>query len=127
MGIPQDLAFRLFGYSFGAWFTVANSESVHSIKLRRWDPKPGFHPFVLVADYDGGPTATVRPRSASRERGIEHLAHPVDHSTTCRIDKEGWIVPVLWSLRSESIGSDSYSCQEPYNEIVEKLKMGADR
>lgn len=125
MGIPEDLAFRLFGHSFGTWFWVANSQSVHPQKLIRWNPDPGTHPFVLVADYDGGPTATVRARSKTSRRGIPHDPHPPDCSPTCKITEVGRIVPLLWSLGPEAICADNYSCVEPYGEILKKLRTGA--
>lgn len=123
--LPPDFAFRLFGYSFGAWFWVDNDKSVDTAKLIHWSAEPGSHPFVLVADYDGGPTATVRPRSRSNKTGILHAAHPAAHVSTCKIEKEGWILPMLWSLPPEAICADYYSCQEPYEEIAEKLRKGA--
>lgn len=126
MGVlPRDLAFRLFGYSFGTWFWVVNSQSVDAAKLIRWSAEPGSHPFVLVADYDGGPSATVRPRSRSNKTGILHAAHPAAHSITCKIESEGWVLPMLWSLRPEAICAENYSCQEAYEQIVEKLRKGA--
>jgi hypothetical protein len=125
MPIAKDLAFRLFGHSFGTWFWVANSQSVHPVKLIRWNPAQGTHPFVLVADYDGGPAATVRPRSKSSKNGIKHHAHPPDCSPSCKIRDEGRIVPLLWSLGPGAICAENYSCQEPYEEILEKLRNGA--
>jgi len=127
MGIPKDLAFRLFGYSFGSWFWVSNDQSVDAAKLIHWSAESGSHPFVLVAEYDGGPVATVRPRSTSNKTGILHAAHPAAHVSTCKIEREGWILPMLWSLGPEAICADNYSCQEPYEEIAEKLKKGTAR
>lgn len=125
MGIPEDLAFRLFGHAFGTWFWVANSQSVHPGKLIRWNPGQGTHPFVLVAEYDGGPTATVRARSKSSRQGIQHSAHPSGHSPSCKIREEGRIVAPLWSLGPAALCTENYSCQEPYEEIVAKLRNGA--
>jgi hypothetical protein len=125
MDIAKDLAFRLFGHSLGTWFWVANSQSLHPGKRIRWNPGQGTHPFVLVTDYDGGPAATVRARSRSSDQGIPHAAHPRDHSLSCKIKDEGRIVPPLWSLGPDAICAENYSCQEPYEEILEKLRNGA--
>src|SRR5436853_3622109 len=114
MGSLEDLAFQLYGRSFGTWFWIANKQSVHPTKLIRWNPDPGSHPFVLIADYDGGPAATVRPRSKSSSRGIRHDAHPDDCSSDCKIREDGRIVPVLWSLGPHAICPENYSCVEPY-------------
>jgi hypothetical protein len=118
--IPSDLAFRLFGYSQGGWFWVANEQS-------SWGKEAGFHPFVLIADYDGGPSAVVRPRSTTNTFGIQHAAHPVDHSITCKIRKDGWVLTMLWSLRRDLISADSYSCNEPDEGLLLKLRDGAAR
>src|SRR5262249_3806180 len=107
--------------SLRTYLSVPNSQSVHPAKLTRWDPRPGTHPFVLVADYDGGPAATVRPRSASSMEGIRHDAHPSSWSPTCKIDRKGRIVPPLWSLAPDALCPDNYSCVEPYDEILAKL------
>ena len=120
MGFPRDLTFRLFGFSIGAWFWVSNEQS-------SWGKTPGSHPFVLVGDYDGGPTATVRPRSTTNKDGIPHQAHPPDCALSCRIRHDGWVLPMLWSLRRDLITADSYSCNEPYVELLDKLRDGAAR
>lgn len=124
MGL-EELAFRIFGRSFGTWFWVPNSQAVNPAKLLRWDEREGTHPFVLVADYDGGPAAAVRPRSLSSPSGIAHDGHPPGHALSCKIDKKGRIVPVLWSLGPDAICAANYSCTEPYEEILQKLRDGA--
>ncbi len=121
----REVAFRLFGYEMGAWFWIANSQSVNSRTGLRWDQKPGSHPFVLIAPYDGGPTAVTRPRSAHGRRGIHHQAHPPDCSKSCKIRQEGWIQHVLWTLSGQVICLDNHSCNEPYEEILRKLRSGA--
>jgi hypothetical protein len=122
MGILPDLAFRLFGHSGGTWFWVPNDQSAHSITERRWSDEPGRHPFVLVADYAGGPGVTVRPRSTTNDRGVEHFAHPADHEQTCKIGRKGWVLRVLWSLQTDAVCAENYSCVEPYEEILEALR-----
>ena len=122
MGTFDDLAFRLFGHSAGSWFWVPNSESCHSVIERAWSNEPGHHPFVLVADYDGGPGVTVRPRSTTNDRGVEHSAHPFDHERTCKIDRPGWVLRVLWSLRTDAVCGENYSCVEPYERTLEALR-----
>jgi hypothetical protein len=89
---------------------------------RAWSGKPGYHPFVLVFDYEGGPSATVRPRSTTNRRGIEDVAHPADHERTCKIRERGWILHVLWSLGADAICAENYSCVEPSERIVESLR-----
>lgn len=124
MSALSDLAFRLFGHSLGTWFWVPNDQTLHAITERRWSEKEGSHPFVLVFDYDGGPSATVRPRSTTSDRGLDHLAHPADCAVSCKIDRRGWILRVLWSLRADALSADHYSCVEPYEDIVTALKDG---
>jgi hypothetical protein len=126
MGIPEDLEFRLFGHSLGTWFWVANSQSLHPVKRMRWNPRPGTHPFVLISDYTGGPAATVRARSKSSTQGIQHNAHPRGHSRTCKIREPGHIVEPLWSLGPAALCAENYSCQEPYEEILAKLRNRAE-
>jgi hypothetical protein len=118
----DELAFRLFGHSEGAWFWVPNHESRHAITERAWSIEPGRHPFVLVAEYAGGPGATVRPRSTTNKKGVKHCAHPHDHERTCKIDEPGWVLYLLWSLPSDAVCADNYSCVEPYEQILEALK-----
>lgn len=111
MRIPEDLAFRLFGYSAGSWFWVPNEQS-------GWSGQPGSHPFVLTAAYDGGPTATTRARSTTSRDGIAHRAHPLGHVTNCGIKKPGWIQHLRWTVGPDAICAENYSCGEPYDEIL---------
>ena len=124
MGVFDDLAFRLFGFATGAWFWLANSQTVDHRTGKRWDEKQGTHPWVLTAEYAAGPVARVRPRSTSVKRGISHQPHPSNCATNCRIKKPGWIPAVRWSIKASALTETDFSCNEPYEDIVRKLEAG---
>jgi hypothetical protein len=121
----KDLAYTMFGSSIGAWYWISNSQSVHPAKGIRWNPAQGTHPFVLIADFDGLSPAVVRGRSTTWRSNFDHSAHPRRHEDTCKIDAPGWI-GTMWSLKAEVICRENYSCVEPYEEVLDKLRSGAD-
>ena len=118
----EDLMRAAFGHSVGAWYWVANSQSVHPAKKIRWDPDPGTHPFVLIAEFTGATPASVRGRSTTIKSIFEHSRHPRQHEDTCKITEPGWI-RVEWSLGPEVICRDNYSCVEPDDDI--KIRLGS--
>ncbi len=120
----KDLMRAVFGSRVGAWYWVANSQSVHTGRGIRWNPGQGTHPFVLIAEFDGTSPAVVRGRSTTRRSGFPHSAHPRGHEDTCKINSDGWIGPD-WSLSPEVICRENYSCVEPYGDILTKLGNGA--
>lgn len=123
MGVALDqLAFKLFGHRLGSWFWIANSLSVHPRLQHRWDLKPGDHPFILMADVDGGLAVPVRARSLSNRTGLAHAAHPNRHSPSCRIRRDGWIVRKAWSLRTEVLKEEYFSCVEPDEAVLTQLR-----
>jgi len=121
LGVLEELSFRVFGYSKGAWFWVPNDESTHPATGRTWSALPGRHPFVLLSDYTGGPALAVRPRSTTSKSGLAHSAHPPRHVSTCKIEKDGWILRVLWSLGAHAVSAKNYSCLEPDVVVVSAL------
>jgi hypothetical protein len=127
MGALDDLEFRLFGYARGAWFWLANSQSVSQRTGARWDSKQGSHPFVLVSAYSGGPSARSRPRSAHHRSDFPHEAHPSPCATTCKINQPGWIQKVRWPLKGTVLTPDTFSCTEPSEAIIARLSGAGDR
>lgn len=127
MGIALDqLAFKLFGHRSGSWFWLANSLSVHSKLQHRWDLKPGDHPFILLADVNSGPAVPARARSLSNRTGLAHAAHPNRHSPSCHIRRDGWIVRKAWSLRTEVLKEEYFSCFEPDGAVLAQLLKMAE-
>ena len=119
----RDLAYMMLGSSVGAWYWIANKQSVHPRKQIRWNPDPGTHPFVLAAEFDGLSPAVVRTRSTTRRSQHAHAAHPERHEETCKINADGWIGP-LWSLKPEVVNQPNYSCSEPDEDLVDILRAG---
>lgn len=114
MGVPEDLAFRLFGHSCGTWFLVDDAVS-------GWSLKSGKHPMMLTAEYSGGPTAVCRPRTTSHPSRFAHDAHPLGHTRTCVIDKNGWLVQIPLTITSDVICAANYSCREEGLALLARL------
>jgi hypothetical protein len=118
----HELEYRLAGDRIGTWLWIANRDSGDWRTGRRWSQRSGSHPFVLVRDNDGGPTITTRPRSAHVSKGFHHQPHPPDCSPSCRIHRDGWIPPVLWTMAARHANATNYSCIEPYPDAMEFLR-----
>jgi hypothetical protein len=100
-------------WEVGTWFEINDS-------VIGWQGKD--RPFVIVTDYDGGPLADARPRSASRRSSFAHAAHQPGHEARCQIDRDGWIhVRVVASLDAEWLDA-AYTCTEPDAGTVGRLR-----
>jgi hypothetical protein len=100
-------------WDVGTWFEINDS-------FIGWQGKE--RPFVIVDEYDGGPLADARPRSASRRTSFAHAAHARGHEARCRIDRDGWIqTRVVASLDAEWLEA-AYMCTEPDADTVTRLK-----
>jgi hypothetical protein len=106
---------QVFGrWEVGTWFQINDS-------LIGWR-KGVERPFVIFTDYDGGPLADARPRSTTSRSAFEHVAHGLRHEAGCQIDRDGWIhVDVVASLPADLLPS-SYSCTEPDDMAVDRLR-----
>src|SRR4051812_4028545 len=125
MSLLSDLAFRWFGHDFGTWYWVPNDKSANAFTGEPWSTKVGgSHPFVIVVDYLGGPAVTVRGRSTSQQQGLAHKAHPPACALNCRINENGWIKGFLYTLQVAALTAEAYSCGEPYEDILARLRQG---
>jgi hypothetical protein len=120
MGL-RDLKARFESSEFepGAWFK-ANDAAIGG-------PGKPARRFVLVARYEGGPSVRMAPRSSQTPppsvKYVAHLAHPSRHESGCAIGVDGYI-----TLRSNPIHFDdiaSYSCHDPDDALVAKLRQAA--
>jgi hypothetical protein len=123
----DDLEARVFGHRAGDWYWLANSLSVNQETGLRWDLKQGTHPFVLVTDYTGGPSARSRARSAHYRSDFAHPPHPSDCSPTCKIKMKGWIQKVRWPLKASALDARWFSCHEPDEDVVARLRHEGSR
>ncbi len=119
----EDIGYLMLGRSFGAWYWVPNSKTVHPKLRTHWDTEPGSHPFVLTQDYDGGPIVRVRARSLSSRSGAPHEAHPPRHVPTCRIREDGRIVKKAWALTPDALAQEHYSCREPEERLSDLQRI----
>lgn len=104
-------------YKAGSWFVLNSSASGFA-----QDKPLHYRPFILIADWSTArPIAQTKPRSTTSRNGLPHDAHPRDHDPGCRINKPGCIVNVRWSVSSELVRSENYSCTEPDDSIMKRL------
>jgi hypothetical protein len=122
MGPFDGLSFRLFGADPGAWYLLANEETLHSATGKPWSRNPGRHPWVLISEYSGGPTARMRPRTSTGGSGLVHKRHPPSCEETCRINKPGWIPTIVFSIKGSLLRDEDFSCNEPDQRIRRLLE-----
>src|SRR5262249_4627922 len=104
---------------FGRWQTGTWFEINDGFLGEPWKGKD--RPFVLAADYEGGPLALGRPRRASRKSNFPRAAHDARHEPTCQIDCGGWINRVRAPLEADWLPA-AYRCTEPESSVIERLR-----
>jgi len=119
----DDLRARFGGSGFlelaepGAWFKGDDSAI-------GWSGKPSRR-FLLVAPYEGGPSARMAPRS-KQQLGNQltfHSAHPHDHQPGCGIDSNGYIVLRSFAVHRDCISR--YYCDDPDATLITTLREAA--
>jgi hypothetical protein len=110
----SNLRFLLQNYPAGSWFYITDTF---------WSDKERPRPFILAAEWTGGPLVQLFPRSTQPQRprsGMAHNAHPVGHEPGCEVNKPGWIVWRRLSCASDQI-DNAYSCTEPDMAVISAL------